>query len=118
MYFKNLPIEFDSHGQASLRGDAHSYPFAMRGAAVGVAETEAPRGFEALTERPCIRSFSAGPVNRVSGALDFHAVIDFDKHKSLDARAGATLFRGYELILNDREPSDAIHIASRVCGLC
>jgi hydrogenase large subunit len=118
MYFKNLPIEFDARGQASLRGGEHSYPFAMRGGAVGLAEPEAPRVFEALAERPCIRSFNTGPVSRIAGALDFHAVIDFDRRKSLDARAGATLFRGHELILKDREPSDAIHLSSRVCGLC
>jgi hydrogenase large subunit len=118
MYFKNLPIEFDARGQASLRGDGQSYPFAMRGGAVGLAESAPPRAVEALAERARIRSFNIGPVSRVSGAFDFYAVIDFDQRKSLDARAGATLFRGYESILKDREPSDAVHISSRVCGLC
>ncbi|HKQ74013.1 MAG TPA: nickel-dependent hydrogenase large subunit, partial [Blastocatellia bacterium] len=118
MYFKNLPIKFDARGQAFLREDVQSSPFAMRNGAVGPAGTETHRAIEDLAPRPGIRSFDIKPVVRISGALDFHSVIDFDQRKSLDARVGASLFRGYELILEDREPSDAIHLSSRVCGLC
>src|SRR5262249_38477574 len=118
MYFKNLPIEFDARGQATLRGGGQSYPFATRGGAVDLAKPEAPGAIEGLTERPCLRSFDLDQVSRVSGPLALRAVIDFDQRKSLDARTGVTLFRGYELILKDREPSDAIAVSSRVCGLC
>ncbi|MGH9768455.1 MAG: nickel-dependent hydrogenase large subunit [Blastocatellia bacterium] len=118
MYFKNLPIEFDARGQASLRGDGQSFPFAMRAGAVGLAEPEMARAIVSQTERSRFRSFDLDPVSRVSGPLALHTVIDFDQRKSLDARTGAALFRGYELILKDREPSDAIHVSSRVCGLC
>lgn len=122
MYFKNLPIEFDASGQATLRGDGQPYPFARRspggGGAVGVAEPGVHRAIEGMAERSALRSFDIEPVTRVSGALGFHTVIDFDQRRSLDARAGASLFRGYELILKDREPSDAIAVSSRVCGLC
>jgi len=118
MYFKNLPIEFDARGQASLRGDGQPHPFAMRNGAVGYTEPETQRAIEGLAARPRLRSFDIDPVARISGALAFHTVIDFDLRKSLDARTGASLFRGYELILEDREPSDAIHVSSRVCGLC
>ncbi|MCG3162620.1 MAG: Hydrogenase-1 large chain [Acidobacteria bacterium] len=117
MYFKNLPIEFDASGQATLRGDGQSYPFAMRGG-VGVAEPDVQRVIAGLAERSYLRSFDIDPVTRVSGALAFHTVIDFEQRKALDARTGAALFRGYELILKDREPSDTVQIASRVCGLC
>ncbi|HEX2490936.1 MAG TPA: nickel-dependent hydrogenase large subunit, partial [Blastocatellia bacterium] len=118
MYFKNLPIKFDASGQASPRGDVQSSPFAAANAAVGHAGPDTQGAIEDLAPRPGLRNFDLDPVARISGALDFHSVIDFDQRKSLDARASASLFRGYELILEDREPSDAIHLSSRVCGLC
>ncbi len=117
MYFKNLPIKFDARGQASLRGDGRSFPFVSRNG-VDQAEAEAHRGAEGSAAASELRSFDLDPVSRISGALAFHTVIDFNQRKSLDARAGATLFRGYEQILKDREPSDAVHVSSRVCGLC
>src|SRR5262249_15444733 len=118
MYFKNLPIKFDARGQASLRGDVQSFPFMARNGVISHAGTGTQRGVESLAPRPGLCSFDIDPIVRISGALDFHSVIDFDQRKSLDARASASLFRGYELILEDREPSDAIHLSSRVCGLC
>ncbi len=118
MYFKNLPIKFDSRGQASLQGDGQSYPFAARGAGVALADAEIPSVIQGLNERLRARSFDIDPVSRVSGPLAFHTVIDFDHRRPLDARTGAALFRGFELILKDREPSDAVHVSSRVCGLC
>jgi hydrogenase large subunit len=116
MYFKNLPITFDSRGQASLRSDGS--PFAARNGAFNHAGDETDRAIEDLAARPGIRAFDLDPVVRIPGALDFHGVIDFDQRRSLDARASAPLFRGYEMILQGREPSDAIAVSSRVCGLC
>src|SRR5262245_52990204 len=107
MYFKNLPIKFDGRGHASLRGDVRSSPFTTRNGAIGQAGPDTQPVIEDLAPRPGLRNFDLGPVVRISGALDFHSLIDFDQRKTLDARAGAPLFRGYELILEDREPSDA-----------
>ncbi len=118
MYFKNLPIEFDALGQAYLRGDGQTYPFAIRRGALEVGERERRRAPEDLAERSHVRSFDVDPVTRVAGALSLHAVIDFEQRKVLDARLGTSLFRGYELILKDREPADAVHMSSRVCGIC
>src|SRR5262245_3473021 len=118
MYFKNLPIKFDARGHASLRRDVRSSPFTIRNGAIGQAGPDTQPVIGDLAPRPGLRNFDLGPVVRISGSLDFHIVIDFDQRKTLDARAGAPLFRGYELILEDREPSDAIHLSSRVCGLC
>lgn len=36
----------------------------------------------------------------------------------VDARCGATVFRGFELILRDRDPRDAAYITQRICGIC
>src|SRR5262249_45469544 len=54
----------------------------------------------------------------VAGALSFHTVTDLDQRRVVDARTEATLFRGYEVILQGRDPLDAIHISSRACGVC
>jgi hydrogenase large subunit len=57
------------------------------------------------------------PVSRVSGALSLHAVLD-PAGNVADASAMATTFRGYEVLLRDRDIRDAIFISSRACGVC
>jgi len=118
MYFRNLPIDFDAHGQAFLRGDGQTYPFARKGSAPESSARERQKSWEDVVERSRVRSFDVDPVTRVAGALSFHTVIDFDERRCVDARLGTSSFRGYEVILKGREPSDAVHISSRVCGLC
>ena len=58
------------------------------------------------------------PVTRVAGALSFQTTVDVDNGQVLDAFALATLFRGYEVILEGRDPRDAIFVSSRACGVC
>jgi len=72
----------------------------------------------ALARGAHVQSFDIDPVTRVAGALSFHSVVDLDSRRVLEARVEATLFRGYELILQGRDPIDAIHISSRACGVC
>jgi hydrogenase large subunit len=57
------------------------------------------------------------PVSRVAGALSLHTIIDSAGRVS-DAAAMATTFRGYEVLLKDRDVRDAIFISSRACGVC
>ncbi|MDX1523301.1 MAG: nickel-dependent hydrogenase large subunit, partial [Anaerolineae bacterium] len=109
MCFKNLPIEFDRHGQASLRADAAEEAFVPR---------PRERELEALARGDQLRDFDIDPVTRVAGALSFHTVIDMQQRRVVEARTEASLFRGYEVILRGREPTDAIHISSRACGVC
>lgn len=109
MCFKNLPIEFDPHGRPFLRQQQESEPFAF-----------IPREQElaALAQGKHLRHFDIDPVTRVAGALSFHTVVDLQARRVAQARTEATLFRGYEVILRGREPTDAIHISSRACGVC
>jgi len=117
MCFKNLPIEFDETGKASLReGVADPY-------SVTVAE---PRGFvrrrsgpgAQLAAPPRLRDWNIDPMTRVAGALAVHTVLDLENRKAVDAHSRAMLFRGYEIILEGRDPRDAIDISSRACGVC
>jgi hydrogenase large subunit len=117
MCFKNLPIEFDESGQARLReGVADPY-------SVKVAE---PRGYvrrkdgpgAQLAAPPRLRDWNIDPMTRVAGALAVHTVLDLENRRAVDAHARAMLFRGYEVILEGRDPRDAIDISSRACGVC
>ncbi|MGH9157685.1 MAG: nickel-dependent hydrogenase large subunit [Acidimicrobiales bacterium] len=117
MCFKNLPIEFDASGTATLReGVADPY-------AVSVAE---PKGYvrrnegpgAQLAAPPRLRDWNIDPMTRIAGALAVHTVLDLENRKAVEAHSRAMLFRGYEIILQGRDPRDAIDITSRACGVC
>ncbi|MGQ0521774.1 MAG: nickel-dependent hydrogenase large subunit, partial [Actinomycetota bacterium] len=57
-------------------------------------------------------------MTRVAGALAIHTVLDLENRKAVEAHSRAMLFRGYEVILQGRDPRDAIDISSRACGVC
>jgi hydrogenase large subunit len=57
------------------------------------------------------------PVSRVAGPLALHGEVDAAGNFS-SARASTSVFRGYEIILRDRDVRDAIFISSRACGIC
>jgi hydrogenase large subunit len=57
-------------------------------------------------------------MTRVAGALAVHTVLDLENRRAVDAHSRAMLFRGYEVILEGRDPRDAIDISSRACGVC
>lgn len=56
------------------------------------------------------------PVTRIEGHLKIEATVDGGVVK--DARCSGTLFRGFEIILQGRDPRDAQRITQRVCGVC
>jgi hydrogenase large subunit len=117
MCFKNLPIEFDANGKASLReGTANPYAFSPVKAKGYVRRQDGPGA--ALAAPPKLRDWSIDPVTRVAGALAVHTTLDLENRKAVDAYSRAMLFRGYEIILQGRDPRDAIDISSRACGVC
>ncbi len=119
MCFKNLPVEFDEHGNASLKqGAANPWAYETK----ELAPIESPEGEEKLhkllARNGHIRRVDFDPVTRVAGALAFHTVVDLENRQVLETDSMATLFRGYEVILKGRDPRDAIFISSRACGVC
>ncbi len=58
------------------------------------------------------------PVTRIEGHLAIHAVGEPKEKKYIDAHSYAVMFRGFEIILKEREPADAIWITQRICGVC
>ncbi|MDP9418895.1 MAG: nickel-dependent hydrogenase large subunit [Actinomycetota bacterium] len=117
MCFKNLPIEFDANGKASLReGVADPYSFSAAKTKSYVRKQDGPGA--QLGAPPKLRDWSIDPVTRVAGALAVHTTLDLENRKAVDAYSRAMLFRGYEIILQGRDPRDAIDISSRACGVC
>jgi len=119
MCFKNLPIQFDEQGNASLIDGAPN-PWAYETRELMPLEDPAGQAkLKNLMERNGhIRRVDFDPVTRVAGALAFHTVVDLENRKVLETDSMATLFRGYEVILKGRDPRDAIYISSRACGVC
>ncbi|MDP9073964.1 MAG: nickel-dependent hydrogenase large subunit [Actinomycetota bacterium] len=117
MCFKNLPIQFDESGKASLReGMGNPYAYTLAESKDFVRRREGPGAM--LAAPPKLRDWNIDPVTRVAGALAVHTVLDLDQRKAVEAHSQAMLFRGYEIILQGRDPRDAIDISSRACGVC
>ncbi len=119
MCFKNLPIQFDDNGKASLIGGAGD-PYAVTVAEPRdfVREAASRRSAGSMAAPPRLREWSIDPVTRVAGALAVHTVLDLETRTAVEAHSMAMLFRGYEIILKGRDPRDAIDISSRACGVC
>lgn len=60
------------------------------------------------------------PITRIEGHLKVEVKIDTlnGVQQVVDAFATGTLFRGFEKILENRDPRDATIITSRICGVC
>lgn len=60
------------------------------------------------------------PVTRIEGHLKVDVAIDTvgGVQKVTDVRTIGTLFRGFEKVLEGRDPRDAPLITSRICGVC
>jgi hydrogenase large subunit len=136
--FENLPIESDDDGTLRLidggtfdvREDPAYRPSDDRiddltdgdgDGDDGPTERELrPNGAELADDRDAdsVTDVNVDPVTRVAGSLAFHSKVDLDAKQVLEAHAQATLFRGYEIILEGRDPRDAIDLSSRACGVC
>ncbi|MEW8332605.1 MAG: nickel-dependent hydrogenase large subunit [Candidatus Thiodiazotropha sp.] len=57
-----------------------------------------------------------GPFNRVEGDLEVELEIEHDRVKS--ARVSSSLYRGFEQMLQGKEPGDALVYTPRICGIC
>ncbi len=56
------------------------------------------------------------PITRIEGHMAVEAVIDNGVVK--EAKSAGTLFRGFEIILQGRDPRDANRLTQRICGVC
>lgn len=58
----------------------------------------------------------AGPFNRVEGDLEL--TLELEAGLVAAARVNAPLYRGFERMLAGRDPSDALTLTPRICGIC
>ncbi len=58
------------------------------------------------------------PVTRIEGHLRLEVTVDEKQNKVVDAISSATMWRGIEVILKNRDPRDAWAFAQRICGVC
>jgi ferredoxin hydrogenase large subunit/hydrogenase large subunit len=56
------------------------------------------------------------PVTRLEGHLSLS--LDIDGGQVTSAHCSGTMFRGFELLLQGRDPYDACPISQRICGVC
>lgn len=56
------------------------------------------------------------PVTRISGFMEIEAILE--NHTVIDAKTEGLLFRGFEKMLNGRNPFDAVYFTQRICGIC
>ncbi len=114
MCFENLPIEFDSAGNAHLKsGVPNPYQYQVK-----TPEEREEKLREIARKNGQLFDKDFDPVTRVAGALAFHSTVDLDERRVVETNSMATLFRGYEVILRGRDPRDAAFISSRACGVC
>lgn len=109
MCFTNLPIDFDGDGHAHL---GNGGDFGVTAVAPPVAAPPSRSNGHRTT------AIDIEPVTRVAGALAFHTTVDLEEGVVSEAHSEAVQFRGYELILQGRNPVEAIDISSRACGVC
>jgi hydrogenase large subunit len=57
------------------------------------------------------------PVTRVSGLLSVDLWVD-DQQRVSEANCIGEQFRGFELMLRDRQITDAVYFTQRICGIC
>lgn len=91
-------------------------PFGLETAANAKLSDLHTRLLQEAARNPHVHYFEVDPLTRASDRLVLRALIDFAEGQVLDVRVENTGYRGYELVLKDRAPSDAVTIASRISG--
>ncbi len=65
-----------------------------------------------------LHDMSWDPVTRIVGSLGIHTRIDFEERRVVECRSTSSIFRGYSVFMRGKDPRDAHHITSRICGIC
>src|SRR3954465_14160174 len=63
-----------------------------------------------------VQTLDISPVGRVEGDLDVR--VDIDNGVVTNAWTSAELFRGFEIILRDKDPQAGLVVTPRACGIC
>lgn len=63
-----------------------------------------------------IQTLDISPVGRVEGDLDVR--VDIENNVVVNAWTQSELFRGFEIILRDKDPQAGLVVTPRACGIC
>ena len=66
---------------------------------------------------PQIVEMSWDPITRIVGILGIYTKIDFKNRKVVECHSTSSIFRGYSLFMQGKDPRDAHFITSRICGI-
>jgi hydrogenase large subunit len=58
------------------------------------------------------------PITRIVGSLGIYTKIDFDNKEVAECYSTSSIFRGYSIFMQGKDPRDAPFITSRICGIC
>jgi hydrogenase large subunit len=65
-----------------------------------------------------IVEMSWDPITRIVGSLGLYTKIDFGTGRVTECYSTSSIFRGYSVFMNGKDPRDAHFITSRICGIC
>jgi len=79
-----------------------------------------------LTEQTTARSRGKGnlvemnwdPITRIVGSLGIYTKIDFANKQVVECHSTSSIFRGYSIFMQNKDPRDTHFITSRICGIC
>jgi hydrogenase large subunit len=58
------------------------------------------------------------PITRIVGSLGIYTKIDFANKKVAECYSTSSIFRGYSIFMQNKDPRDSHFITSRICGIC
>ncbi len=58
------------------------------------------------------------PITRIVGSLGIYTKIDFENKQVAECHSTSSIFRGYSIFMQGKDPRDAHFITSRICGIC
>jgi hydrogenase large subunit len=58
------------------------------------------------------------PITRIVGSLGIFTKIDFANRHVAECYSTSSIFRGYSIFMQGKDPRDAPFITSRICGIC
>ena len=67
---------------------------------------------------PQLVDMSWDPITRIVGSLGIYTKIDFKNRQVVECSSTSSIFRGYSLFMQGKDPRDSHFITSRICGIC
>jgi hydrogenase large subunit len=58
------------------------------------------------------------PITRIVGSLGIYTKIDFEAKQVATCHSTSSIFRGFSIFMQGKDPRDAHFITSRICGIC